>query len=301
MVFRQSVAMSLLDISRDGRILLENMETRTKAMFRGPADKDERELSWLDWSLVTSLSRDGKFIVIDESGEGAGSEMQIFLRETNGAPAVLLGPSGQNGSLSPDGKSVVTATPDLHDIVIYPVGPGQPKRIPMPGYTLNIMGMFPDGKRLWFGGNEPGHGRRVYITDRDGAKPRALTPEASAQASLSPDGKYFLTGTPAGVHLYPTDGGEPLLVPGMSEDDRIAGWSPDGQEVFIYNRNGIPAKVQRFNLKTGKRELMREIAPADRAGLEDRLGSVEFTPDGKTYVYSFTQNLSELHLVDGLK
>jgi hypothetical protein len=70
---------------------------------------------------------------------------------------------------------------------------------------------------------------------------------------------------------------------------------------LIYNRNGITAKVQRFNLKTGKRELQREIAPADRAGLEDRLGSVEFTPDGKTYVYSFTQNLSELHLVDGLK
>ena len=35
--------------------------------------------------------------------------------------------------------------------------------------------------------------------------------------------------------------------------------------------------------------------------MEDRLGSVEFTPDGKIYVYSFTQSLSELHLVDGLK
>ncbi len=301
MVFRQSVAMALLDVSRDGRILLLNEETRTKAMFRGPADKEERELSWLDWSLVTSLSPDGKFVVIDESGEGAGSEMQIFLRETNGAPAVLLGPSGQNGSLSPDGKSVVTATPDLHDIVIYPVGAGQPKRIPMPGYTLNVLGMFPDGKTVWFGGNEPGHGRRVFITDRDGAKPRPLTPEGSAQASLSPDGKYFLAGTSGGVSLYPTDGGQPTPVPGMTQDDRIAGWSPDGQDVYIYNRNGIPAKVHRFNLKSGRRELLREIAPADRAGLEDRLGSVEFTPDGKTYVYSFTQVLSELHLVDGLK
>ncbi len=87
----------------------------------------------------------------------------------------------------------------------------------------------------------------------------------------------------------------------MTDEDRIAGWSPDGQEIFVFNRNGIPAKVHRLNLKTGKRELIREIAPADRAGLEDRLGSVEFTPDGKSYVYSFTQNLSELHLVEGLK
>ena len=76
---------------------------------------------------------------------------------------------------------------------------------------------------------------------------------------------------------------------GIIRDSNRHASSLDGQEVLIYNRNGITAKVQRFNLKTGKRELLREIAPADRAGL------------WKTYVYFSTQNLSELHLVDGLK
>ena len=301
MVFRQSVAMVLLDIARDGRVLLENLETRTKAMFRGPSDNLERELSWLDWSLVTSLSADGRFIVIDESGEGAGAEQQIFLRETNGAPAVLLGPAGQNGTLSPDGQFVIAATPDLHDMVIYPVGPGQPARIPLPGYTLNVLGLFRDNNRIWFGGSEPGHGRRVYVTDRSGAKPRAVTPEPVAETSPSPDGKYFLAKMPDGFRLFPVDGGEPLPATGMTQDDRLAGWNGDGTEVFVFNRNGIPAKVQRLNLKTGRREPLREIAPADRAGLEDRLGSVQFTPEGKTYVYSFTQNLAELHLVEGLR
>jgi hypothetical protein len=29
----------------------------------------------------------------------------------------------------------------------------------------------PDGKHLWFNGNEPSHGRRYYVTDLNGAKP----------------------------------------------------------------------------------------------------------------------------------
>jgi eukaryotic-like serine/threonine-protein kinase len=300
-VFRQSVSIALADISRDGRILLANLEARTKAMFRGASDTAERELSWLDWSLATGISPDGKFLVISESGEGAGAEQQIFLRETSGAPAVLLGPAGGLGLLSSDSQSVVTVSPDLQAILIYPVGPGGPKRIPLPkGYTVGGSILLADGKTVAFTGNEPGHGERVYLTDLSGAKPRALTPEGvSGRGSL--DGRYFLAVRPEGFRLYPTDGGAPQAVAGMSSGERAAGWSPDDQEVFVFNRNGIPAKVFRVNWKTGRRELLREIAPADRAGLEDRLNSVVITPDGKNYAYSFTQVLSELYLVEGLK
>ena len=299
MVFRESGAVVLHDISRDGRVLLANQEIRTKAMFRGPSDAQERELSWLDWSLVNGISPDGKFIVISESGEGAGAEQQIYLRETSGAPAVLLGPAGNNATLAPGGQTVVTVSPDLHDILIYPVGPGQSKRIPVPGYVLTGADLFPDGKRLWFTGSEAGHGRRCYITDLSGSRPRALTPEGHG-GSLSPDGNYVLSTTSGGkARLYPIAGGEPQDVATVA-DERLAGWSRDGQEVFVFNRSGIPAKVYRLNWKTGQRELMREIGPADRAGV-DGVDSIQFTPDGKAYTYSCIQNLSDLHLVEGLK
>jgi Tol biopolymer transport system component len=161
-------------------------------------------------------------------------------------------------------------------------------------------GLFPDGKRLWFGGSEPEHGLRIYLTDVSGAKPRALTPEGQTRGSLSPDGNYFLITPPAGkARLYPTAGGEPQDV-AIGVAERIAGWSRDGQEVFVFNYSGIPAKVYRVNWKTGHRELMREIAPADRAGT-DRVDGIEITPDGGTYAYSCVQTLSDLHLVQGLK
>jgi serine/threonine protein kinase len=299
-VFRQSVALVLHDISRDGRVLLANAEVRAKAMFHGASDTGERELSWLDWSLVTGLSRDGKFVVLSESGEGAGAEQQMYLRETSGAPAVLLGTVGNNGILSPDGQWVISVTPDLHAILIYPVGPGQSKQIPMPGYVLNGAGLFPDGRTLWFVGNEPGRGQRVYLTDLKGAKPLALMPEGASRVSVTPDGNYLLDIEPDSVRLYPTGGGEPQGVAGINPGERVAGWSPDGGEVFVSTRGGFPAKVYRVNWRTGRRELMREIVPSDRAGVTG-VESIYTTPDGQAYAYSCVQALSELYMVEGLK
>ena len=298
-VFRQSTAVILHDIARNGRVLLANAEMRAKAMFRGAKDAQERELSWLDWSLVTAISRDGKFVLITESGEGAGDSLQIYLRETTGAPAVLLGTGGNPATLSPDDRWVVTETPDLHDILIYPVGPGHPKRIPMPGFVLASAGLFPDGKRVWFDASKAGQGVRGYITDLNGAKPRAVTPEGQL-VRLSPDGAYFLSTPPTGKgYLYPVAGGDPEEIP-IDAGERIAGWTQDGQELFVFNRTGLPAKVYRVNWKTGRRKLVREVTPADRAGTGN-VNSLWFTPDGSAYAYSCIQNLSAMHIVEGLR
>ena len=56
----------------------------------------------------------------------------------------------------------------------------------------------------------------------------------------------------------------------------------------------------RLDYETGKRELVREITPADRAGVSGSFG-IHMTPDGKAYAYGLGQMLHELHLVEGLK
>ena len=162
----------LEDVSNDGRVLVTTAELRMKLLFHGAGDRAERELSWLDWSLLWSLSPDGKYVAFFESGEGAGAAQLSYLRETNGAPAVLLG-NGANPTLSPDGQSVVVYDgSDPPIITIYPVGAGQAEHVAVPGFTLAMAGLMPDGKHLWFNGNEPSHGRRYYMTDLSGAKPR---------------------------------------------------------------------------------------------------------------------------------
>jgi len=51
---------------------------------------------------------------------------------------------------------------------------------------------------------------------------------------------------------------------------------------------------------SGRRELWKELAPVDRAGLNS-IARVAVTPDGRTYAYSYLRILSFLQLVEGMK
>jgi hypothetical protein len=77
------------------------------------------------------------------------------------------------------------------------------------------------------------------------------------------------------------------------------GFSADGQNLLVRTR-AIPVKLTRVNLETGKRELWREITPADPAGIQS-IASIRVSADGKAYAYSAGRVLSDLYVVDGLK
>jgi len=299
LLLRESVAIVLQDVSKDGRILITNLDKRMKLQFRGKGEAAERELSGLDWSLLNSLSDDGKLVAYSETGEGSGPESLSFLRDTSGTPAVSLGAGGYP-SLSLDGQWVVSFKNSA--ISVSPVGPGEAKRIAFPGFNVARAGLLPDGKTLWFNGNEPNHGFRYYTTDLDGAKPRPISPEGvRTSRGLLLNGKYLAGASGGKIRLYPIAGGEPEILKGATEEDRIAGWSTDEQSLFVYFRNDMPAKVYRLDRKTGQREPMMELAPADRAGVTFGFSGIMITSDRSSYAYSIRQELSELHWADGLK
>jgi eukaryotic-like serine/threonine-protein kinase len=298
-VYSGSTRLALHDISRDGRVLASNEDDRATLWFRGATDARTRELSWLDWSVLSGISRDGKMVAFGESGEGARGGPVAYLRDTNGAPAVALG-QGLYPTFAPDGQSVVVVGPSW--MTIYPVGPGESRHISIPGFAIRIAGLLPDGKQIWFNGGEGSQGLRFYLTDIDGAKPRAITPLGVRHASPSVllSGKYLAGRSQSGLRLYPVEGGEQISIPVDPKDlVYIAGASDDGHTLFLATEQ-IPSQIYRFDVKTGRRELMMELAPVDRAGVIGAL-TVQMTPDGKSYAYSYPQELSELHWVEGLK
>ncbi|MGI9070042.1 MAG: protein kinase domain-containing protein [Bryobacteraceae bacterium] len=298
-VYSGSTRLALHDISRDGRVLASNEDDRATLWFRSPTDARTRELSWLDWSVLSGISRDGKMVAFSESGEGAGGGAVAYLRDTDGAAAVALG-QGLYPTFAPDGQSVVVVGPS--SMTIYPVGPGESKHISIPGFAIRIAGLLPDGKQIWFNGGEGSQGLRFYLTDINGAKPRAVTPVGVRHASPSVllNGKYLAGRSQSGLRLYPIDRGEPVRIPvDAKELIYIAGASEDGHTLFLATER-LPSQIYRFDVKTGRRELMMELAPVDRAGVIGAL-TVQMTPDGKSYAYSYPQELSELHWVEGLK
>ena len=300
----QVAQLVLQDISRDGRVLfIANMDYRTKILFRGTGDSRERELSWMDWSQVRDISPDGKQITFDESGEGARDEPSCYLRETNGSAAVKLGP-GFAPVLSPDGQSVLAVDQTASGITVFPVGPGEIKNINLKGFVIERVFWLPNGKEVLIGANEAGHGSRIYRMPLEIGTPRAITPEGVSltRTGVSPDGKYIPGARPSSdkMLLYPVDGGEPQVAEGVLPGEWIANWSADGTALFAYRRNEPPAKVYRVDRRSGRRELVQQITPADRAGV-NVASTIKMTPDGKAYAYSISQMLGELHMVEGLK
>ena len=120
MVARVPADLSLQDIWHDGRVLLTRENRRRGMTVLAPGETSERDFTWLDWSYPVSLSADGKSLLFVEQGEAGGANYAVYLRSTDGSPAVRLG-DGSPAALSPDGKWVLCTKPDsLTDLFLLP-------------------------------------------------------------------------------------------------------------------------------------------------------------------------------------
>jgi hypothetical protein len=265
----------------------------------------ERNLSWLEWSFPSGLSEDGEFLLITEQGEGGGPHMGLYLRKMDESPAIRLG-DGMGLGISHDGKRVLAlagASPAKFSLI--PTGPGDPRTLEVEGFSAQFVGEWmPDGKSFLFQGNIPGHGLQLFLQDLSGGKPRAVSGEGGQSTygnAVTPDGKYVTVGE-AGekVKLYPLGGGEPRVLEGSTPQDSPVRWSSDGRALFVQPLGASPARVDRLDLDTGKRETWKEFIPADASGVLN-VGPIFLSADGQSYVYGVRRSLSDLYLVTGLK
>ena len=301
-VTRAPVNLRLQDISRNGSVLLTGSNYSTPIAGLRPGETKERDLSWLNWVLITDLSPDGESFIFTEFGQGSGANYAIYLSKTDGSPAVRLG-EGYGFGRSPDGKWVVSILFSSNQIVLLPTGAGEAKRLERLGIEQYGYGAswLPDGKNIVFIGKEPGHTHRSYVQSVDGGNPRPVTPEGMWGFLVSPDGKFLVARNRDNKQaLYPLSGGEPRTIPGLDDQDRVIRWGPDAQSLYVYHDRERLIKVYKLDVSTGRKELAKEIMPADPAGI---LGPVNvlLTPDGKGYVYAFNRHLTDLYLVKGLR
>jgi eukaryotic-like serine/threonine-protein kinase len=304
-VRRDSGNLSVRDVSQDGRFLLTRDTERGEVFGRIHPETNERELGWLDNSIATDLSPDGSTILLSVQGEASRMGYAVYLRKTDGSPAVHLG-EGLPRQLSPDGKWVLTDYPggirptSAPQLLLLPTGAGQPQSLTRDSISHYWATLLPDGKRLLFEGYEPGRARRNWVGSVSGGKPTPITPEGTVGQQVSPDGKLLAAiDTDRRFWLYPIEGGQPRTLPGIEPGEGAIRWSADGKYLFVAS-DGIPVEVHRIGVITGQRQLVYTLAPSDTAGLWN-IGPVLVTPDGRSYVYSDYRILSDLYLVSGLR
>jgi eukaryotic-like serine/threonine-protein kinase len=294
--------LTLLDVARDGNVLLTRGNDRAGMIGLAPGATKERDLSWLDWSVPSDLSADGRTVLFQEAGEGGGPKYAVYSRSTDGSPAIRLG-DGTGLSLSPDGKWVL-AHPNVTPapLVLLPMRVGELQPVRDDGLNHLRAAWLPDGKRFVFSGNEPGHALRLYVESLDEAKGRPISPEGvGPRFVVSRKGDWVAgTGLDHKTYLYPVAGGEPRPVPGIEHEEIPAAWSADDKLLFVFRTGEVPAKVFQVDVVAGRRTLWKTIQPADAAGIST-IGGLIITPDAKSYVYSYVRTLSDLYLVEGLK
>ncbi len=212
MVLRLPGAVMIFDIFKDGRVLLMRASWRRELVGMTADDAKQHDLSWLDYTYPADVSTDGKTLLFDEEGGGGsldysksgGLSYAVYVRKTDGSPAVLLGEGGAV-SLSPDGKSVVAqtqATPS--QLRLLTTGAGEGKALTSDNINHAWAHWFPDGKRILFTGNEPGKGVRLYVLDVASGKNQAISaegvngtafvisPDSQWVAGIGPDEKGYL-------------------------------------------------------------------------------------------------------------
>jgi hypothetical protein len=165
-----------------------------------------------------------------------------------------------------------------------------------------------------FSAREEGKRERLYLQTVGGGPPRAISPEGVSLldfgGSVSPDGR-LVVGLPAreqpgiqrpgdlgSARLYALDGGPPRSIPGLREGELPVQWSSDGKSIFVYRLREVPTKVWLLDTVTGRRRPWREIRPDHSFKTAWKLLLV--TPDGGSYAYYTSRDLSALYLIEGL-
>ena len=297
-------ALNLRDISPRGDVLLVRVTQSFTVHGRVPGEEAERNLSWFGNSYAMDLSADGATLLLGDWSSAAGVQ-PIFLRRTDGSPAVRLG-DGWGGRLSPDGKWAAASSGDSTRLVLWPTGAGQPRELPLSDFVVESVAWFPDGRKILAYGRKGGSlGPWVTWTqDLEGGPAVPILKEGYIGWLVSPDGRSVLAQTKQDgpFALCAIDGGSCRTLPGLdSQVDAPERFSPDGRSLTISSFPRPKTIVYaRMDLTTGRRETLKTLTPVDPTGVF-AFGFNAITPDGRYYVYSVGRKLGDLYLAKGLR
>jgi hypothetical protein len=310
-VYRVTGTLALQDASSEGRLLVHHGFERVGVRGKPPGEADERELGVFHWSWVVDLSADGREVLIREGapqlplplrGPLVGRDaVATYVRPTSGAPPVRLG-DGLPLALSPDGRWVFVASFDRRPrFELTPTGSGEPRTLRLERFESVEAAWLLDEGHLVIDAAERGRLSRVFLVDVSGGEVRPITAEGVVSIRGSQgDGSVIGAAADGTLARYPLRGGDPqptlARLPSGTVPIRATG---DGRFVLV-GVGGLPYRVHRLELATGRMTPWRALQPDDLTGVPG-LGPLAVSADGGAYAYTYGRYLEDLYLVEGLR
>jgi serine/threonine protein kinase len=292
---------TLQDVARDGHLLVTNTDSRIGIRGLAPGATEEGDLSWLDTSSIGDISEDGSEIVFVELSSGDGRNSAMYLRRTDGSPAVRLG-FGNHPSLSHDGKWVACVRRDRDNsrLLLLPTGAGEEKLLSTGAIQPESVEWFADGKCVLLTGNEPNQPPRTYVLDLVKQNIKAVTPQGVRASGIFPNGQFAAVIAAGKLSLHSLAGDRDIPVGAVDPNVSVIRSSSDGRYLFLQRGEDRRRRsLLRVDVRTGHQEVWRELKLLDPAA--QFRGSARLSGDGKSYAFSFQRDLSTLYIVKGVK
>lgn len=297
----------LLDIGRDGSVIMAQGHTRRVAMVSGSGQPGEHDLAVAGWTINRDITSNGSAVLLDEGAEGSPNDIySVYLRKTDGSPPVRLG-DGIAWKLSPDGQwALVSSQVAPRQLMLLPTGTGQPRTITHDNVTHIDGCWLPDSKKVAYLGQDSSGKRQIYLSSLDGSLFLVLEVKRTTDPPLlcSPDAKSIAAKDESGAWLIPLDGGQQHKISGTEPGDSPIQWSNDARALYVARFPPMYvtpyAKLFRVDVNSGKREFLKNFTPTDPAGVSD-IRPLQITPDLRFYSYGFGRYLTDMYSVEGLK
>ena len=292
----------ILDIASSGRALVSTEEARGTMALVEHGSNQERDLSWLSYSWGPRLSRDGSEVLFTDLSEQSGNDYSVYVRKSDGSPAVRLTGGGYATDITSDGKWAIVILPDdpARRVQIVPVGPGQARVLHWDGMQPRWAQWFPDGHRILLLADQSGQAEAVYLTDVDGSTPKQLSPGGAPWGAVAPDGTSLLVYQNGAVVVRSMSDGTSKPIPGVQAAEQPIGWA-DSKHVFVQATTATGVSIYKVDVESGRREPWQTITPKDAVGLRPMITPTAITADGRWMAFSCRTQLGQLYRSDTLK
>ena len=280
LVARVPADLTLQDVLPDGRALLARDSWRRGLIVRRADDSTEHDFTWLDWSYPVTLSADGQTLLFREEGEAGGPTYAVYLRKTDGSPAVRLG-DGLSLALSPDGKWALVHVGAINRPICSCCPPDRASLGRCRGTTsfTALPAGFPDGKTdsgIWHGDRITD--LRLYVQDIDVDKidsryPRGnertfrsrCRPMASSIAAVGPGRQ--------GLSLPGSFRRSSVPIKGLQPGEVPVAWTADGRSLYVYRGGelaiqGLPVWRSPLAIAFCGKSSCRLIRPASSSSVQ---------------------------------
>ena len=94
--------------------------------------------------------------------------------------------------------------------------------------------------------------------------------------------------------------GSSRSVPGLTSNDQVIRYSPDGKALWTRQTNSQPVRIQQVDLRTGVRSVLLPEFSMPRAGVLNT-SEVSLADDPRTYVYMERESASYLFESKGMR